>query len=296
MTFRLPAALFALALTVPLGSAQDKKEEKKDAAQQKAVLVANLKRADLAKATVVETQNFLIATTLPAEKGKVLGAMLEKVVPVAMKGLQFEEKEEPWKGKLAVVYLPDSRDFKSFMRNIVGGESTGAHYALRANEPFVVDPVEVTTNATEADRFARTTAVVAGAFMKGKAGTASIPNWLLDGFGRVTAMRAESTTGKRYTAYKTAARLAAGARGGKSATLGDLWAESRPENLDVLANSFSEYLAYGPGKENFIRLLFGFRPNENGTTPSAPQALEAAGWKDIPMLEKAWQKWAATGR
>src|SRR5262245_22006517 len=115
-------ALLALACTIGLASlgsplpsaAQEKKDEKKDTkpdvTKQKEAAAANMKKAGLAKTTIVETENFFIVGTLAEEKAKALGAVLEKVVPVARKALQYEEKDEPWKGKLAIYYLPETRE------------------------------------------------------------------------------------------------------------------------------------------------------------------------------------------
>lgn len=280
------------------GSAAQPPAASQAAAKQKAVLLANLKRADLPRlVAVVETDHFLVAAPLSEEKTRTLAALLERVAPVARRAARFEDKEEPWKGKLAVLHLPDSRDFKSYMRNVVGSEAVGTHYALRDDAPSVVDPVMVPTNATEADRFVATATTVAAAYLRAKAGPATLPDWLTNGFARATALRAEGTTSKRYQAYRTAARAAVlGSKGHPPAALADLWAETRPAYFDLLATSFAEYLAFGPGRDNFPKLIFAFRPDENGNRPGPAQALEAAGWKDLAALEKAWQKWVATGK
>ena len=212
--------------------------------------------------------------------------------PVARRALQYEEKEEAWKGKLAIYYLPDSRDFKSFIRSVVAMQPSGIHYELRSDDPFIVDPVDGPAKATEADQFAHSAAIVAGGYLKAKGSSAALPEWLVGGFGRVTALRAEGLNSRRYLAHKSAARSAAN-RGGKPT---ELWGDTKPANADVLANSFAEYLAYGPGAANFTKLISGLRPDDNGNTPSAPAAFEAAGWKDLAMLEAAWKKWAATGK
>ena len=56
--------------------------------------------------------------------------------------------------------------------------------------------------------------IVAGAYLKAKAGSATLPEWLVGGFGRVTALRAEGLNSRRYSSHKSAARTAA-SRGGK---------------------------------------------------------------------------------
>ena len=297
MRTRTTAATLILAIATALAGGQEKTEPKADAAAQKAAVAANLKKADLGGASVVETENFLVATTLPMERAAALAAVLEKAAAAARKGAQFEAKEQPWKGKLAVYYLPSGPEFKSFIRGVVMDQPGGTHFDLRGENPFVVDPAVVGPKATEADRFANAAAVVGGAYLKGKAGAAVLPDWLTDGFGRVTAARAEGLNSPRYRAHRAAASAAAfGARGGKPAALADLWAADRPASAAVLASSFAEYLAYGPGKDNFAAFIGGFRPNENGDTPGVPQALEAAGWKDVAALEAAWRKWVRTGK
>jgi hypothetical protein len=286
----LLAAVGFAALHAPT-SAQDKKDDKQEVAKQKATVVANLKKAGLGKVAVAESKHFIVATTLPEQKAKVLGTMLDKLVPVARKALQYEEKDEVWKGKLAVYYLPDNRDFKGYVRTVLVMQPEGVIYEVRADEPFVVDPVDVPANATEAEQLANSAAVVAGAFLKAKGSTATLPDWLVGGFGRVTALRAEGVNSTRYQKYKSAAKTAA-----RSAKITELWSEEKPANADIVANSFAEYLAYGPGSANFVKLIYGYRPDANGNPPTPQLAFEAAGWKDLAMLEAAWRKWATTGK
>lgn len=309
MRSRLGAALLfasflASALLFPAATptaAQDKKDEKKapptgkvDFAKQKAAVMAILKKADLPKVNIVETEHFFIATSLPEEKAKALGVVVEKVVPVARKALQFEEKEEPWRGKLTLFVLPETREFKTFIRSVVMKDPEGVYMDLRAEDPFVADSVDVPPKATDAEQYSVVAATVATAFLKARGSTASLPGWLQDGFGRVTAMRAEGTNSTRYTKYRTAARAMAGiGKGAKAVPIGEVWGETKTPNTDVMATSVVEYMAYGPGSMNFVKLIFAFRPNENGDSPATAQALEAAGWKDVAVLEKAWQKWAS---
>ena len=184
------------------------------------------------------------------------------------------------------------REFNTFVRGVLVEQPNGVFYSLRTDEPFLVDPVEVSARATESDQFANSAAIVAGAYLKAKGTGASVPEWLISGFGRVTALRAEGTNAKRYTGYKNAVKALAK----QGANVTDLWAEERPKNAELLANSFAEYLAYGPGAVNFVKLIYGYRPDENGNTPNAQQAFESAGWKDLAMLEAAWRKWAVTGK
>lgn len=283
------ACLFAALGLAAAAPAQDPMPE---AAKQKDVAAASMKKAGFTRTTIVASKHFLVATTLSEEKAKALGTALDRVAPVARKALRFDDKDDAWKGRLAVYYLPDGADFKTFIRTVVVSQPQGVHYSLGSDEPFIVDPGEGPANATEAEQLTSAAAIVAGAYLKAKAGGGELPAWLTGGFGRVTALRAEGTNGKRYVAYRSAARSLAN-KGGKPT---ELWSESSPVGADVLANSFVEYLAYGPGAANFGKLIGGLRPDENGIQPGVQAAFEAAGWKDLAMLEVAWRKWAASAR
>ncbi|HEV3383861.1 MAG TPA: hypothetical protein VG097_03550 [Gemmata sp.] len=279
-----------------VGTYAPAQDAKATVAKQKEAVVANLKKADLSKANIVETDNFFLVGVMPEEKAKALGTLLEKVVPVARKGLHYEAKEETWKGKLAVYYLPETRDFKSLIRTTFMMKPEGIYYDVRSDTPLVVDPVEVSGKATEGELFSNTAMNVASAYLKARGSTANIPSWLLNGFGRVTALRSEGLNSTRYQSFKKQAKVVASGKGNPPVAIADLWAENKPANADVLSASFVEYMAYGPGAENFIKLVYGFRPDENGNPTSVAQAFEAAGWKDTAALEKLWQKWVATGK
>ena len=289
----------ALALTVAFsvpGSTpgQDKGKDQALVKQAKATALANLKKADVAKPTVVETANYLVAGSMPAEKAKALGEAIEKSTALARKALKYETGEAPWKGKLTVYYLPDSAEFKALMRRAFQVTPDGAHADLRADPPFLADPADVPGKVTEADLYLNTAARVAGEYMKGKGtGTQNVPDWLRDGFGRVTALRAEGAGAKRYTAYRAQARAAV-LKGGK---LDDVWGESKTPTSEVLSQSFAEYLTYGPGAAKFPMILNGLKPGENNEAPTLQQALESAGLKDkdkgFVSLEAAWRKWAS---
>jgi hypothetical protein len=293
--FGIAAALATVADSVGPVHAQDKKAI---VAAQKETVLANLKKADLGKLPVVETEHFFVTGRLTEDRAKALGGLLEKVAPIARKALEYDPKDEVWKGKLAVYYLPESRDFKIFMRAAVMVKPEGVYYDVRADAPNVVDPVDVPASGkvTEADQFANTVAVVAAAYLKAKGSTAAMPSWLETGFGRITALRAEGANSKRFQTYKTQAKALV--TGGKqpAAALADLWGESKAPNAELLATSVVDYMAYGPGAGNLVKLVYGFRPDENGNVPSVAQAMEAAGWKETGELEKAWQAWVLKGK
>ncbi len=294
--FATAIALCALAFAAP-GSAQDKKDAKDPKAREAAL--ENLKKCKIAKPTIVETDNFLVAGSLSEDKAKALANTLEKTNALARKTLKYEDKESPWKGKLTVYFLPDSDEFKTFMRRVLQTAPEGAYIDIRAEPAHIVDPAELPGKPTDVDLYAATAARVAGEVLKGK-GTATqvIPTWLRDGFGRVTVARAEGTTSKRYTAMKSAARLAVlGPKGGKPPALADVWADSKAPTTEALANSFSEFLAYGPKAADFIKFVEALRPSENVAAPTVQaQGFEALGWKDAMAPDAAWKRWVQTGK
>ena len=290
---------FTVAFTAPSSApAQDKDKDKSLVKQAKDTALANLKKAGLDKPTVVETGNFIIVGSLSAEKAKALGEVLEKTTTLTRKTLKYDEKEASWKGKLTVYFVPDNAEYKALMRRAFQQPPEGAFADLRAEVPFIVDPAEVPGKPTDADLYTNTAARVSGEQLKAKGtGAQVIPDWLRDGFGRVTAMRAEGTTSKRYTAYKSQAKAAL-TKGGQPPTLADIWGDAKSANGEVLATSFAEYLAYGPGASKFPKFLDGLKPSENVAAPTVTQGLDAAGWKekDMPALDLAWRRWISAGK
>ena len=300
MMFRVRSALVFAAFTALAVSfatpdaapAQDKDKELVKQAREAAV--ANLKKANIDKPTAVETDGFLIVGSLPEEKAKALGEVLEKTTKLARKALKYDDKETAWKGKLTVYYLPDNAEFKALMRRAFQQPPEGVYANLRAEPPLLVDPADAPGKPSDADLYTNTAARIAGEHLKAKGtGAQNVPDWLRDGFGRATALRAEGTTSKRYLAYRAQARTAAG-----KVALKDVWGESKLPGGDALATAFAEYLAYGPGAVKFPMFLDGLKPTENVAEPTIPQGLDAAGWKekDLPMLEAAWKKWVAGGK
>lgn len=293
------ASLVTLA-PAPAVRAQDKDKDKAAVTQAKNTAIANLKKANIDKPTVVETANFIIVGTISEEKAKALGEVLEKVNTLSRKTLKFDDKDYAWKGKLTVYYMPDNTEFKALMRRAFQQPPESVYVDFRSEPAFIVDPADAVGKLTDADLYNNTAARIAGESLKAKGiGTQNIPEWLRDGYGRATAYRAEGTTSKRFTAYRTQARTAIlGPKGGKPPALADVWGTEKSANSDVLATSFADYLAYGPGAAKFITFIEALRPSENVAEPTVQQGLDSAGWKekDLPMLEAAWRRWVSTGK
>lgn len=295
MTLRvLLAAVLALAFHTTASA-----QEKPDGTKAKAAAAENLKKIKIDKPTIVETDNFVIAGSMTEEKAKALGTVMEKTLAVARKAAKYEEKDTAWKGKLTVYFLPNADEYKSFMRRVLQTSPEGVHVDVRAELPLIVDPAELPGKPTDADLYAQTAARVAGELLQAKGtGTQVIPAWLRDGFGRVSAMRAEGTTSKRYTTYKTAARNAVlGAKGGKPPAIADAMGDSKSATSEALANNLAEFLAFGPKAADFGKFVEALRPSEGVAAPTvSAQGFPALGWKDDMSADAAWKKWVQTGK
>src|SRR5204863_8652583 len=116
----LPAIRRGLLATVVLAAATQLTAADAVSDKQKQTAVANMKKAEIAEPTTVESEQFIIATTAPDPKAKALAASLEKVYAKARTALQYEATENPWTGKLTIYYLPERRQYGMFMRSVVG--------------------------------------------------------------------------------------------------------------------------------------------------------------------------------
>jgi hypothetical protein len=287
--FAVSFALIA-ALAVALGRADA--QDKIDGTKAKAFALESLKKVKVEKPGVFESDNFVVVGTFTDDKAKALAGVLEKAYVVGRKAAKFDDKDTAWKGKLVVYYLPDQTAFRALVRRAFEGTpDDGAYANLRFDPPVLIDPVEATGKPTEADLFFNTAARVNGELLKGKGtGTQDVPAWLRDGFGRVTAMRAEGNNSKRYTAYKSAAKGAL-AKGAKAE---DVWSGGKNE---ALANSFAEFLAYGPKAADFGRVIDALKPSEEVQTPTIQaQGFAVLGWKDVASADTAWKRWVQTGK
>ncbi|MEJ5275962.1 MAG: hypothetical protein WHU94_08640 [Thermogemmata sp.] len=255
--------------------------------KQKEQLKGHLAKVKISGVHVVETPHFLFASTLEGGKVQAMQGPLEKLVPVARSALALPGDEMPWAGKLAICYLPEPRDFRTFVREVLREQPERVHYRLNAEAPLLVTSGQAIGAATEAERQQVVLAQVAEAFLRGRYPQSQFPAWLTCGFGRVCLLRADGLKSPRYAAYrKQVLQLIRENRLKPS----DLLGEQLPERGEVLANSFVEFLAFGPEANNFPALLSGFRPDENGQVPSAVALLERLGLVGT-AFEERWRNW-----
>lgn len=262
----------------------------------KAIAIENMKKLKIDKPTVVETDNFLVVGTIPEAKAKTLAETLEKTLTVARAAAKFEATELAWKGKLTVYYLPDSDDYKAFMRRVLQLPPDTIHTDFRAEPPFVVDPADLPGKPTETDLYTRLASRIAGELLRAKGtGTQVIPEWLRDGFGRAAALRADGTTATRYKTYRTQARAAVlNPKIGRPSTLANVM--SGEKGTEILATSFAEFLAFGPKAAEFGKFLDALRPSEENPNPTPQVGFTALGWKDDMTVELAWKRWVQSGK
>lgn len=303
MTPRARIALLAALLTAAFAAPPDSAARDKDKdPKAKAAALANMKKIKVDSPTVEESDNFLVVGTLPKEKAVALTKVLEKTLPVARKAARYDDKDTAWKGKLTVYYLPDSGDFKSFMRGVLQKSAQdGAHVDVRADPPLLVDPAELAGKPTDADLYANTAARVAGVLLQAKGGTRedgspNVPAWLREGFGRVAQMRAEGTTGRRYTAYKAKVRTAVLNPKGAAPAISEAWSDAKSDVNEALGVSVAEFLAFGPKAADFGKFLDGLRPSEANANPTVLNGFEALGWKEQAQADAAWKRWVQTGK
>lgn len=278
----------ALAAAVPV-SADDASEKLKKTAS------ANLAKADITKTATAETDDLIVCATLSEAKTKTLADALQKSHALARKVIQVDEKENLWRGKLTVYYLPEAKAYKTFVRAVaLSRPDEQFHFSLQGDAPYLVESADVGDKPTEAEQFGAAAAHVAVAVLEKKMG-ATFPEWVKGGFGRAVSLRTEGTNSKRYGAYKAAARRAVlGGMGRGPSPVSDAW-EGGGKNGELVATSLMEYVLFAPTAGAGLKFLNGFRPTEAVATPGVPNALEAAMWKQ-ETLDAMWKKWVQAGK
>jgi hypothetical protein len=288
-------AVLALALLAGAGGAVDKEtvEKQRKAAEE------NWDKLDAGERALAETAHLLLVAPQAQEKKlKTLGEQLEKYYETAARPLFYDEKEKKdppaWPGKLTVYLFEQPAHYDAFVRRIekrrLLGEENGSYMVADDRLHVAVCPPR-TTGDPPAEMQA--SQHVAMAVLARKAGARTVlPSWLVHGFGRATfyrvsgpALRAVSNDRRKAATYATknnrnATDVFNGALEGDEAT--------------VLGASVADFLAYGPGRAKFPRVLEGFKPGENGEPKSIYQALEPAELK-VDMLNPLWRRFA-TGR
>ncbi len=292
---KLPSLLAVLVFAVP-AFAQDKPDKSAEVKAQKAAATEKLTKVGMLKPTVVETNDLVIYTAWPEVKAKTLAASVQKTYEVAYKSLKFEPADSPWAGKLSVFFLPERKEFNSFVRLVEQRKpdpSDTTSVQIRSKEPYILAGLEPDSKFTEADMAGEVGVAVAEALLNTKSGVAAgatmLPGWLTAGFGKLMVLRVEGNTAK-WNAYRTKAKALVAK--GKPTKAADAWAEAKTRETDTLTASVVEFLLFGPDPTKFAKVLSGFKPSEERPTPTLEQALEVADYKP-DTLDTAWRAWLA---
>jgi hypothetical protein len=281
-SFLAVAALISISGQSWADEAADKVAAQKKAAEE------NWAQVEAGEFAHLETAHLLIYASKSLErKLKDMGATLEKHQEMARKPLGYDEKNEPWPGKLTIYLFADREPFAAFVRRVekrrVEADDTGSHYVDTDAPHAVAGPARHKKDLPMDDEIAEQSAA---ALLQKKAGKDVIlPSWLLSGFGRATTYRIIPTNAVIRKERTAAAKLSAS----KSAK--DVWGETLTgDEAPILGASVADYLAYGPESSKFSKFVAGFKPDTGQDKKTAAQAFEAAGLMP-DKLDAKWRVW-----
>ena len=296
-----PLALFAaLALSVP-ALAQVKVERSVEVKAQKEVAAEKLAKVGSIKTTQVETADLLLYTTWPEAKAKSLAVGVQKVYELARKTLQFEAADSPWPGKLTVFFIPERKEFNTFIRLVEQRKpdvTDTTSVQVRGKEPYILVGLETDSKFTDGDMAGEVGAAVAESLLNTKAGVSAgavtLPGWIATGFGKLMVLRVDGNAAK-LAAYKVKVRGLIAKGKTVTAKASDAWGEAKTKETDTITVSVVDFLLFGPDSTKFAKVLSGFKPSEERPTPTVEQSLEVADYKP-DTLDAAWKAWLAKGK
>lgn len=297
--FLAAAAFLPLLLALRL-AAQDEKPVDPNVKQRSAV-AANLKLGN-ATMTTAETADLRIVSPYTVEKTEKLAADAQKAYSAAIKAASYEGKDDPIPGKLTIYAFTEAKVYKVFLlqalKKAPRGRSTEEH-ELNGDVPFVVLNAASSDKPSEASVSAQVARVAAATVLSYKAGMTdeySLPTWLTTGFAENAVLRAEGNAAK-LAAFKSKAKALATKTRGAALSLKFVWGDGvtpSPE-VELVTNSFVDYLIFGPGAEKFPTILTALKPADGNDEPSVAKAFAAADWK-MEDAEVAWRKWVLSGK
>ena len=297
---KLSALLAALALST-FAFGQAKPDRAPDVKLQKDAAAEKLAKAKQTNTISVETDDLIVYTAWPEAKAKSLATSVQKVYESTFKTLKFEPADSPWPGKLTVFFLPDRKEFTSFVRLVEQRKpdaSDTTSVQVRSKEPYILVGLETDSKFTEADMAGEVGAAVAEALLNTKAGVtagaAVLPTWITSGFGKLMVLKTDGNAAK-LTAYRAKVRALAAKGKGASFKASDAWAEGRTKEAETVTVSVVEFLLFGPDPAKFGKVLSGFKPSDENPTPTLEQALDIADYKP-DTLDAAWKNWLAKAK
>jgi hypothetical protein len=268
-------------------SADPAEEAKAKVTEQKKRAEANWETAGGGEFAHLETKHLLLYVSKALEKQlPALGTGLEKQFDLAWGALQFEDKKDDLPGKVTVYLFASREPFTAFVRRVekrrVMQDDEGTYSAADDNLHAAASPPRKGGFPAEAMAGEQ----IAGLLMQRKAGRSTpLPSWLVSGFGRATYCRAYPGSKVVIDDRRQAAKLS------RSRSAADVWnGTADAAEMDTLAGSLVDFLAYGPGAGKFPSFVAGFQPGENMDSRTAAQAMEAASLKG-DVIDKAWKRW-----
>jgi hypothetical protein len=279
---RTVTTMALLAVAASLCAADD--ETAKKIAEQKKQAEAAWKSLEAGDFAFYETKHLLIYAPRAMEKQlKSKGATLESYHDQAVKGSGLDLKEG-YPGKITVYLLNEKDQVTAFARRVEKRRPTSGESGSFKADDGMLHAAAWTGGKGPVE--ARAGEMVAAVILQRKAGRGTqLPEWLLAGFGRATSYQVMPKE-KFVLEDRKQTRVLA-----KKKNASDVWAGGlEPEEVEAMQGSVAEFLAYGPARKYFAKLLVGFQPGENVAAKTTAQALEASGLT-AEKAAKAWKNW-----
>ncbi len=287
-----------LGVMLAVGSSTARGDEKSELIEkQKKHVQDNLKKLQIEKPAVIETDNLFVTGTLSEEKLKSFSALAQKYYAYTFKALKFEMGDSQPKGKMAVYVFPERAKYAAYFRgqerSIERDESR--HSDPRSDQPYVA--VTVPLGETKGNLESEAGGAIAEALLINKGGPAKLPRWMSVGFGKAIQMRLEPTNFAKDRLQMRRLVSLAGSKNkdAKWITVKDAWSDDETTDRNLLAASVMDYFTFGPESAKLARLVNGFRVSDDVPNPTIDTALKSAE-VTTDALEKAWKKWIASGK
>lgn len=305
--------LFVWAMIVALmpslsATAQDKKvtpEMQKKSAQEA------MKAAKVTDATVVESANLILASSLPESRAKALVANMDKIYVLARKGLRYDPpaKDEP---KTMIYAFGDVDVFRGYVRSVLKrspDKDETVAMDTRADVPVIAVTAKRGETTPNYDQMVGK--AIAELLLTKRVLNAKIEGWMLEGFQKTLLSRIDSKIGAaEKTKIRSMGVRALPKYSNITVTIAErAWGDATPER-DAVAMSVMEFLTFGSGGSKLGDVLQGLVPSEEEREPTfaksvkkvefqeKPKAPVGKEWKetnDAAYLERAWRDWVSKG-
>lgn len=281
-------SLLVLALAIPVLA------QEKSPADLKAIAEESMTKAEVKAPRTVETDNFVIATSLPEAKAKTIGESVEKTYAKAVAALKFE-KSELAGGKIILYIFPDLDNYRQFKRSVIkkrAEDNETSSYDMSGDVKFIAFAPRRSDKSPNFDALA--SEEISKAMLTKKGGPARITEWMKDGFARAVAGRMSPSA---ISADRTVARRVAYPvrKGAKAWTAVDKAWNGMGRDKEALAATFMDFMAFGGGADKLTAFLGGLTPTEEVQEPNVDSAVKVAGWAMLEDLDFAFRDWLAKG-